>query len=139
MRKYRKWREIVIEQLAADWNAALDYIQFAIEEYQIDRDTNVLLLALRTFVESQGGIAKLAKKTGMDEETLSQTLSDEEAPRIDMLITILTALGCRLSIEPLKDMDMSTDIKLTGDTEIPKFSDQQTQLAESDSTQERRH
>ena len=123
MRKYRKWREIVIEQLAADWNAALDYIQFAIEEYQIDRDTTVFLLALRTFVESQGGVAALAKKTCMDEETLSKTLSCEKAPRIDVLANILTALGCRLSIEPLKDMDMSADMKLTGDTEIPKFAD----------------
>ncbi|MDE0638226.1 MAG: hypothetical protein OXI43_20490 [Candidatus Poribacteria bacterium] len=123
MRKYRKWREIVIEQLAADWNAALDYIQFAIEEYQIDRDTTVFLLALRTFVESQGGVAELAKKTGTDEEMLSKTLSCEEAPRIDMLANILTALGCRLAIEPLKEVGISTDIKLTGDTEIPKFAD----------------
>jgi len=123
MRKYRKWREIVIEQLAADWNAALDYIQFAMEEYQIDRDTTVFLLALQTFVESQGGVAKLAKKTGMDEEMLSKTLSCEEAPRIDVLADILTALGCRLAIEPLKEVGISTDIKLTGDTEIPKFAD----------------
>jgi len=123
MRKYRKWREIVIEQLTADWNAALDYIQFAIEEYQIDRDTTVFLLALQTFVESQGGVAELAKKTGTDEEMLSKTLSCEEAPRIDMLANILTALGCRLAIEPLKEVGISTDIKLTGDTEIPKFAD----------------
>lgn len=134
MRKYRKWREIVIEQLAADWNAALDYIQFAIEEYQIDRDTAVLLLSLRTFIESQGGTAELAKKTGMDEEMLSQTLSCEEAPRIDMLISILTALGCRLSIEPIKDEEMLSYIEPTGKTKIPKFADQQTQLTESDST-----
>lgn len=102
MRKYRKWREIVIEQLADDWNAALDYIQFAVEEYQVDKDTSVLLLSLQTFVESQGGIAELAKKTGMDEEMLSKTLSCEKAPRIDILANILTALGCRLAIEPLK-------------------------------------
>ncbi|RKU20315.1 hypothetical protein C6501_00275 [Candidatus Poribacteria bacterium] len=123
MRKYRKWREIIIEQLAADWNAALDYIQFAIEEYQIDKDTPVLLLSLRTFIESQGGIAELAKKTGMNEEMLSKTLSCEKAPRINVLANILTALGCRLAIEPLKDMGMSADMKLTGDTEIPKFAD----------------
>ena len=123
MREYRKWREIVIEQLAADWNAALDYIQFAMEEYQIDRNTTVFLLALQTFVESQGGVAELAKKTGIDEELLSKTLSCEEAPRIDVLADILTALGCRLAIEPLKEVGISTDIKLTGDTEIPKFAD----------------
>ena len=116
MRKYRKWREIVIEQLAGDWNAALDYIQFAIEEYQIDKDTPVLLLSLRTFVESQGGIAELAKKTGMDEEMLSKTLSGEKAPRIDILANILTALGCRLSIEPLKAEGCS--VESSGDVSV---------------------
>ncbi len=134
MRKYRKWREIVIEQLAIDWDAACDYIQFAMEEYQIDRDTPVFLLAFRTFVESQDGITELAKKTGIDEEMLSKTLSCEKAPRIDTLATILTALGCRLSIEPIKDEDMSSYIKPTGETEIPKFANEQTQLAESEST-----
>ena len=106
MRKYRKWREIVIEQLAADWEAAIDYIQFAIEEYQVDGDTAVFLLSLRTFIESQGGVAKLAKKTGMDPQTLTKVLSSEDAPRIDTLRIILTALGCRLSISPL-EVEMS--------------------------------
>ena len=101
MRKYRKWREIVIEQLAADWEAAIDYIQFAIEEYQVDGNTAVFLLSLRTFIESQGGVAKLAKKTCLDEQTLTKMLSNEDALRVDTLRTILTALGCRLSIEPL--------------------------------------
>ena len=101
MRKYRKWREIVIEQLAGDWDAALDYIQFAMEEYQVDGNTAVFLLALRTFIESQGDIAELSEKTSVDREFLSKMLSSEEAPRLDMLVTILTALGCKLSIKPL--------------------------------------
>ena len=101
MRKYRKWREIVIEQLAADSDAALDYIQFAMTEYQVDGDTAVFLLSLRTFIESQGGVAELSKKTGVDREVLSKMLSSEEAPRLDMLVTILTALGCKLSIKLL--------------------------------------
>ena len=102
MSKYRKWREIVTEQLAADWNAALDYIQFAIEEYQVDKDTPVLLLSLRTFIESQGGVKQLEKETGIKAQTFLKVLSNGEVPRVDMLATILTALGCQLSIEPLK-------------------------------------
>lgn len=109
MRKYRKWREIVVEQLAADWDAALDYIQFAMEEYQIDGDTAVLLLSLETFIASQGGIEEVAKRSAMAPETLSKILSNEEAPRIDTLVTILTALGCRLSIEPLKTEDCGAE------------------------------
>ena len=97
MRKYRKWRDIVIAQLAADWDAAFDYIQFAIEEYQVDGDTAVLLLALETFIKSQG-----AKRAAMSPETLSKILSSEKAPRIDILATLLRSLGCRLTIKPLE-------------------------------------
>ena len=75
MRKLKTWREYLIKQLAEDWDAALDYIQFAMEEYQVDGDTEVFLLALYTFVESQGGAAEVAKRTAIAPETLSKTLS----------------------------------------------------------------
>lgn len=102
MKKLRTWREYLIKQLAANWDEAFDYIQFAIEEYQVDGDTAVLLLSLETFIESQGGIAEVAKRTAMAPETLSKILSSEDAPHLDTFATILKALGCRLSIEPLK-------------------------------------
>ena len=102
MRKLRTWREYLIKQLAEDWDAALDYIQFAMEEYQVDGDTEVFLLALYTFVESQGGAAEVAKRTAIAPETLSKILSNEEASHLDTFVTILKALGCRLSIESLK-------------------------------------
>ena len=117
MRKYRKWREIVIEQLADQTgDAALDYIQFAMEEYQVDRDTEVFLLALYTFVESQGGVTEVAKRTGMDPQTLSKILSSEEILPLDTFATILKALGCRLSIEPLETERPCTE---TGDVDAP--------------------
>ena len=136
MRKYRKWRDIVIEQLAADWDAALDYIQFAMEEYQIDEDTEVFLLALHTFVESQGGVEELAKRTGMDTETLSKILSSEKAPHLDTFATILKALGCQLSIKPLKDTETIPDIELASKTESTQLSSEELQLSESDSSQQ---
>ena len=135
MRKYRKWREIVIEQLAADRNAALDYIQFAVEEYQVDGDTAVLLLALQTFVESQGGITELAKKTNMESRVLSEVLAGEAAPPIDIFVNILSALGCKLTIQTINGDNLSTDIKPTEEKNITKFENLQTQLAESDSAQ----
>lgn len=111
MRKYRKWRDIVIAQLAADWDAAFDYIQFAIEEYQVDGDTAVLLLALETFIKSQGGIEEIAKRAAMSPETLSKILSSEKAPRIDILATLLRSLGCRLTIEPLPTKNPRAEIE----------------------------
>ena len=132
MRKYRKWRDIVIEQLAANWDEALDYIQFAMEEYQVDGDTEVFLLALYTFVESQGGVAEVAKRTGMDPQTLSKILSIEETLHLDTLATILKALGCRLSIEEVKDRKIISDPEFAIDTESPQLSNEEPQLSESD-------
>lgn len=134
MRKHRKWREMVIEQLANDRNAALDYIQLGIEEYQDDGDIAVFLLALQTFVKSQGGITELAKKTDMDSKVLSEVLAGEKAPPIDIFVNILSALGCKLAIQTIKDDTIAADIKPTGEKDITKFDNLQTQLAESEST-----
>ena len=136
MRKLRTWREYLIKQLAANWDEALDYIQFAIEEYQVDGDTAVLLLALETFIESQGGVEKVAKRTAIAPETLSKILSSENTPHLDTLIAVLNALGCRLSIEPLKDDQNATpDNEAAAEAESTKFGDSQTQLTKSDAPQ----
>ena len=81
---------------------AIDYLDVALEEYQVDRDVHLFLVALRTVVESQNGIAALAKRTCTQPKALLEMLSGEEMPRIDMLSSVLTALGGRLSIKPLK-------------------------------------
>ena len=105
MRKLRTWRAYLTERFAADQKAAIRYLKFSLEEYQVDGDTPLLLLALRTVVESQGGIPALAKKIGIAPESLSDILSSDEAPRIDTLVTALKALGCRLLIEPIAGTD----------------------------------
>lgn len=109
MSEYQTWREYLIEKLAADHERAIDYLDVALEEYQVDRDVHLFLVALRTIVESQNGIAALAKRTRTEPQALLKMLSGEEMPRIDMLSSVLTALGCRLSIKPLKDADSSAD------------------------------
>lgn len=101
MRKLRTWRAYLIERFAANREEAIGYLQLSLEEYQVDRDTLVFLLSLRTFVESQGGVSKLAKKIGIAPEVLSEVLSSDTPPPLDMLGTILNALGCRFSIEPI--------------------------------------
>lgn len=123
MRKLRTWREVLIEQLADDWEAAIDYLQATVEDYQVDGDTPLFLLGLRTFVESQGGIPELAKKTGIDPESLSRVLFSTEPPRIDTLRTILNAFGWRLSIEPLEVSEPNT-------LEIPRREDTGLNTAE---------
>ena len=101
----RTWRAYLTERFTAAQEVAIRYLKFSLEEYQVDRDRPLLLLALRTVVESQGGISVLAKKTEIVPEALSDILSSDETPRIDTLVPILNALGGHLSIEPIADTD----------------------------------
>ena len=111
-------RAYLTERFAANQEAAIRYLKFSLEEYQVDRDTPLLLLALRTVIESQGGISTLAKRTGIASEYLSDLLSSDEAPRIDTLGVILNALGCRLLIEPIADTDHRLKPKCEEGTDV---------------------
>ena len=111
MRKYRKWRDILIEELAADPTAAIGFLQAVMEDYQVFRNSAAVVSAVQAVIESQGGVAEIAKRTAMSPETLSKILSSEDAPYLDTLATILKALGCRLSIEPLEFKDQGTEME----------------------------
>ena len=100
MREMGNWCEYQIERLAKDREAAIDYLQLTLEEYLVDGDPLFFLKGLRTFVESQGGVSELSKRTNIEPEIFMDVLSNGNAPRLDMLRTILNALECRLSIEP---------------------------------------
>jgi DNA-binding phage protein len=100
MREMGNWREYQIERLANDREAAIDYLQLTLEEYLVDGNLPFFLKGLRTFVESQGGVSELSKRTNIEPEILSEVLSGGDAPLLDMLRTILNTLECRLSIEP---------------------------------------
>ena len=95
----------------------------ALAEYQIDGATHLFLLALWTVVESQGGITELAKKTGEKPQFFSDVLSNGETPRLDTLSTILTTLGCRLSIEPLEAASPNVELAPEAAVVAPLASD----------------
>ena len=117
MREYRTWEEILMERFTADWEEAIGYLDVALEEYQEDGDTPFFLLGLQNVVEARGGIAEVAKEIGMAPQVLSDMLSGEDAPRIDTFSAILTALGCRLSIQPLEATECRTE-SVAGETSI---------------------
>lgn len=77
---------------------AAQYLQAAIE----DGDTAVLLLALRRIAEARGGMAKLARETGLAREALYRTLSRGGNPRLTSLRAILDASGLRLTVAPVE-------------------------------------
>lgn len=136
MREMRDWREYLIERLAADPEEAIGFLQAVMEDYQIFGNSAAVMSAVQAVIESQGGVEKVAKRTAMAPETLAKILSSEEAPRIDALAAVLNTLGCRLSIEPLKDdEDATSDTEPVAEVESTKFGDSPTQLTKSDAPQ----
>ena len=59
MRQYRKYKDVLIEDLRNDPEHAHLYLQVAFEEFEQDGDTEQLLVALRNVTEAQGGVPTL--------------------------------------------------------------------------------
>lgn len=96
----RSYREFVTETVR-DPQEATEYLSVSLEEYERDGNLEAFLLALRTVVESQGGMTEFARKTALNRQSLYKTLSKKGNPRLQTLHTILHALGLKLSIEPI--------------------------------------
>ena len=109
MRKLRTLQEFLRERLA-DRGKAIGYLDVSLEEYQIDGDTPFFLKGLRNVIEAQGGVGAFAKQTQIEAEVLLEVLSSEEAPQLDILINIITALGGQLSIVPLETVYPSVEV-----------------------------
>lgn len=101
MRQYRDFRDYHIGKLRDPEDARI-FISIALEEYEEDGDIEAFLRALKDVTEAQGGIAKLAKHTKLNEQDINDIFSNKENLKFDDLEAILQALGFRLSIEPTK-------------------------------------
>ena len=102
MREYRTFNETLKERLKNDPEEAQAYLEVALEEFEENRDTAMLLKTLRYVAEAQGGIPTLARKVGMNKQSLYKVFSDEGNPRLDTIGTILHGLGYRLALIPVE-------------------------------------
>jgi len=120
MQKMGIWRDYLIEVLA-DRDEAVGYLQAILDDYYIYGNSAVVLRALETVVEAQGGVSKVAKHVDMDPQLFSKVLSNENTPLIDALGIVLKALGYQLSIAPLEneDRNLSTNVGQTHVGERP--------------------
>ena len=88
-------RPLVLAWLKDPANAAA-YVEAVLDE----GDPAALLQALRNVADARGGIARIAKKTGLDREALDRTLSKRGNPPLRSLMAILGATGLRLTVTP---------------------------------------
>jgi probable addiction module antidote protein len=94
MTKTTSYQKDLIESLKNHSEAAA-YLNAAIEH----GDRAVFLLALRNVVEANGGMAEVAEKANLSRESLYRMLSKRGNPEIKSLLSLLRAMGFKLSIE----------------------------------------
>jgi probable addiction module antidote protein len=93
------YHDELIESLKKPKEADL-YLRVAMEEYQEDGDTEVLLVALRNIAEAKGGVGQLARKTRLNRQNIYHVLSKNGNPTLDTFGLILRKLGYKLAIQP---------------------------------------
>jgi probable addiction module antidote protein len=76
---------------------AIAYLNALLEE----NDSDLLLLGLRDVARAYG-FTRIAESTGLSRESLYKALSKGRNPRIGTIMDVLSAVGCRMRLEPAK-------------------------------------
>lgn len=90
---YEGW---LIEQLKDPAEAAA-YLEAVLE----DGDQAAIMLALRQVAQSQGGLAKVARKAHLTREATYKMLSKSGNPELRSLRAVLKATGLRIAVKPI--------------------------------------
>ena len=88
----------------SDWDVA-DYlkteeeVRYFLEEILNANDPKLWQMALGDVARS-AGMAKIAKKAGLNRESLYKALKEEAHPRFETVMRVLNAMGMKLSLTP---------------------------------------
>lgn len=97
-REFRDYQEKLIQDLQDPEEASL-YLNEALK----DEDPSVFLLALKNVCEAQGeAMADLARQTKISRENLYRILSKRGNPKLNNVISLLSAVGFQLSVSPFR-------------------------------------
>ncbi len=91
--KTRKWD--VVEHLKTKKDMAA-YLEAVLE----DGDPALIAAALGDIARAKGGIAKIARETGLGRESLYKALSPDGNPEFSTILKVTRALGLRLHAAP---------------------------------------
>jgi probable addiction module antidote protein len=88
--------EAIVRELKDNPDFAEEYLKAALEDA---KEMKVLLIALRHLAEARGGLAKIAKKAGIERESLYRALSPKGNPRLSTLMAVTKAMGVKMTME----------------------------------------
>jgi len=87
--------EAMSRELRENPDFAAEYLRAAMED---EAEPRVLLIALRRIAEARG-LASVAKKAGVERESLYRALSPTGNPRFSTLVAVAKAMGLKLTFE----------------------------------------
>ena len=97
-REFRDYQEKLLQDLQDPEEASL-YLNEALK----DEDPRVFLLALKNVCEAQGEkMAALARETKISRENLYRILSKRGNPKLNNVVSLLSAVGFQLSVAPYR-------------------------------------
>ena len=99
--KLKHFDETLYQELQ-DPEFAAAYLQDA-----LDDSLEEFLIALRKYVQANGGMAQCAEQTHLTREALYRMLSETGNPALRSVYAILNARGLRLSIQPQSVSDIA--------------------------------
>lgn len=100
LRGCRTFDEWVVEDLRRDRDTGIELLKVTLESLQNPDEIPGALLALRSLAEAYGGVGAVASATGLSREALYRSLSESGNPTFRTLVSVLDALGLRLTVIP---------------------------------------
>jgi probable addiction module antidote protein len=94
----RNFNETLLRELR-DPEVAAGYL-----EESLEASTSEFLMALRKYVQANGGMAACAKRAGVTREALYRMLSEAGNPEFESLRAILQACGLKVSFTIDRDL-----------------------------------
>jgi probable addiction module antidote protein len=91
--------EAIVRELRENPKFAEESLKAALEDAD---EPKALLVALRHLADAKGGVAQVAKKAGIERESLYRALSAKGNPRLSTLVAVTKAVGMRLTVEPAR-------------------------------------
>jgi len=107
---YHEWE---VEELRADREFAIGYLQVAMESLDNPEERAGGLIALRAVAEAYGGLGAVAAQAGISRESLYRALSPKGNPTLKTLLAVLKTVGMRLSVAPA---EQARQAKAEGDS-----------------------
>ena len=97
-KKLRNYDEWLIESLKDPEEAKL-YLKAAFEEYEKDKDLEILLHSIWAYAKAQG-VSDLARKSKINRQNLYRIFSGQRNPRFKTMESIVRGVGFKVSFSP---------------------------------------